>query len=93
MKQWLDHLNSTVLTMACLRFISSFIEFIAAILIVTNNDVKKALMINGMLALVGPIVMVSSFTIGLVSVADQLSFGKLIMIVVGVLFILIGVFK
>ena len=63
MKQWLDHLNGTVLTMACLRFISSFIEFIAAILIVTNNDVKKALMINGMLALVGPIVMVSSFTI------------------------------
>ena len=50
-------------------------------------------MINGMLALVGPIVMVSSFTIGLVSVADQLSFGKLIMIVIGVLFILIGVFK
>ncbi|TYR82446.1 DUF2619 domain-containing protein [Priestia megaterium] len=93
MKHWFDHINGTVLTMACLRFVSSFIEFIAAILIFTNNDVKKALMINGMLALVGPIVMVSSFSIGLVSIADQLSFGKLILIVIGVVFILIGVFK
>ncbi|MGK0700532.1 YqhV family protein [Priestia flexa] len=93
MKNWFDHINGTVLTMACLRFVSSFIEFIAAILIFTNNDVKKALMINGMLALVGPIVMITSFSLGLVSVADQLSFGKLVLIGTGVLLILIGVFK
>ncbi|MCM3002434.1 YqhV family protein [Priestia koreensis] len=93
MKHLLAGMNSSVLTMACLRFVSSFIEFVAAILIFTSNDVKKALMINSLLALVGPLVMVSSFTIGLVAVADQLSFGKIALIAVGVIMILVGVFK
>ncbi|WP_110111286.1 YqhV family protein [Bacillus sp. CGMCC 1.16541] len=93
MKQWLETINGSVLTMACLRFVSSFIELTVAILILLNNDVKKALMFNGLLALVGPFIMIASFTIGLVSVADQLSFAKLAFIVLGVLFILIGIFK
>ncbi|WP_369010784.1 DUF2619 domain-containing protein [Escherichia coli] len=37
--------------------------------------------------------MITSFSLGLVSVADQLSFGKLVLIGTGVLLILIGVFK
>jgi hypothetical protein len=93
MKRLLSHMDSAVLIMAVLRFISSFIEFTAAILIFLNNDVKKALFINGLLALVGPLVMVASFSIGLISIADQLSAGKLVMIIVGVIFILIGIFK
>lgn len=93
MKHWFSHMNSAVLAMAALRFISSFIEFTAAILIFTNNDVKKALFINGLLALVGPFVMVASFSIGLITVADQLSAGKLIMIGIGVVFILVGILK
>ncbi|MFC3882875.1 YqhV family protein [Bacillus songklensis] len=93
MKRLLSHMDSTVLTMAVLRLVSASVEFTAAILIFLNNDVKKALFINGLLAMVGPIVMVASFSIGLISVADQLSAGKLVMIIVGVVFILIGVFK
>lgn len=93
MKRWLHYIDSTVLTMAILRFVSSFIELTAAILILVNNDVKKALLINGALAVIGPFVMMASFSIGLVSVAGQLSIGKLVLIITGAIFILIGVLK
>ena len=93
MKRWLHYIDSTVLTMAILRFVSSFIELTAAILILVNNDVKKALLINGALAVIGPLVMMASFSIGLVSIVGQLSIGKFVLIITGAIFILIGVLK
>lgn len=79
--------------MALLRVISSMIELSAAIAMFYFNDVKKALVINSFLAVVGPMVFITATSIGLISVANTVSFGKLFLIIVGVIFILIGILK
>lgn len=79
--------------MVLLRLISSLIELTAAITMFYFNDVRKALMINSSLAIIGPIVFITATSFGLISVANSLSFGKLFLIFIGVLFILIGILK
>ncbi len=86
-------LTKIVISMAILRILSSFIELIAAILIFRSNSVEKALLINSLLALVGPLVFISITTIGLIGIADKLSFQKLIWIIVGISCLFIGVLK
>jgi hypothetical protein len=60
MRPFWNMFDTTIITMACLRFISGFIELTAAVLILFGNDVKKALFINSLLALIGPLVMLAS---------------------------------
>lgn len=79
--------------MAILRVISSMIELSAAIAMFYLNDVRKALVINSFLAVVGPMVFIAATSIGLISVANSVSFGKLFLIIIGVIFILIGILK
>lgn len=93
MKKWLSTIDTTVLSMAGLRFLSASIELTAAIAMLMLNDVRKAVAVNAMLAMVGPLIFVATMTIGLLSMTDELSFSKLIFIGVGVGFILIGVYK
>jgi hypothetical protein len=93
MKKWLLLVETSVLSMAGLRFLSATIELSAAILMLLFNDVKKAIAINSMLAIVGPIILITTMTIGLLNIADELSFSKLIFIAIGVGFILIGIYK
>ncbi|AKO94103.1 hypothetical protein BEH_19600 [Priestia filamentosa] len=93
MRPFWNMFDTTIITMACLRFISGFIEITAAVLILFGNDVKKALFINSLLALIGPLIMLASISIGLFSIADQLSYGKFVFIGLGVAFIFIGIYK
>jgi hypothetical protein len=86
-------LTKIVISMAILRILSSFIEFLAAILIYRSNSIEKALLINSLLALVGPLIFISITTIGLIGIADKLSFQKLIWIIVGIACLFIGVLK
>jgi putative exporter of polyketide antibiotics len=86
-------LNKIVLGMASLRLMSGTIEIIAALIMLRMNQIDKALMVNSGLALVGPLVLLTTTTIGLVGLADKLSFGKLIWVLVGVSCIFIGVLK
>lgn len=79
--------------MALLRFFSSMLELTAAIVMLYFNDIKKALIVNSLLAVVGPIVFITATSIGLISIANSVSFGKLFLIVIGVIFILIGILK
>nr|WP_044896480.1 YqhV family protein [Bacillus alveayuensis] len=79
--------------MAGLRFLSSMIELIAAILILLTNNVKKAVAINSILAMIGPFIFIITMTIGVFQLADQLSYSKLVLIFIGVCFILFGIFK
>jgi Protein of unknown function (DUF2619) len=79
--------------MALLRFLSASIEMTAAILMLVFNDVRKAVLINSLLAIVGPIIFILTMTIGIFQIAEQLSYAKLIFIAIGVSFILIGVYK
>ncbi|MCH1626615.1 YqhV family protein [Fredinandcohnia quinoae] len=93
MKRWISLIETSVLSMAGLRILSASIELTAAILMLIFNDVKKALAINALLAIVGPVVLVTTMTIGLLSMADQLSFSKLFFVGLGVAFILFGIYK
>ncbi|WP_339062448.1 YqhV family protein [Tepidibacillus marianensis] len=57
------------------------------------NDISKALMVNSMLALLGPMILLFTTTIGLVGVSDKFSYGKLFMIFAGVGLIIYAVRK
>ncbi|WP_205672093.1 YqhV family protein [Ammoniphilus sp. YIM 78166] len=84
-------LEKAVLGMAVLRLLSGSIEILAAMLMIKFNQVEKALVINSSLALVGPMILIATTTIGLVGITDKISFTKIIWILLGVACILIGV--
>ena len=84
-------LEKAVLGMAFLRLLSGSIEIFAAILMLRFNSVEKALMINSSLALVGPIILILTTTIGLVGIVGDISVMKIVWVLLGVAFILIGV--
>ncbi|GLH64997.1 YqhV family protein [Parageobacillus sp. G301] len=93
MKRWLLFIEPTVLAMAGMRLLSAAIEMIAALVMLLFNDVKKALAVNAILAVVGPTIFIITMTMGLLSLADELSFSKLGFIALGVILILIGIYK
>jgi hypothetical protein len=84
-------IEKAVMVMALLRFFSGSIEIIAAILILRLNDVEKALIVNSSLALVGPIILIMTTTVGLLGIAEKISFSKIVCIFLGVSLILIGI--
>jgi len=87
---WMD---KAVLAMAILRLLSGTIEITAALIMIRLNEVSKALVVNSMLALVGPFVLMTTTIIGLIGLSDRLSFGKIFFILLGVGFILYGIRK
>ncbi|CAM3587726.1 YqhV family protein [Marinicrinis lubricantis] len=86
-------LNKFVMAMVCLRVLSGTIEIIAAFIMFRLNQVDKALLVNSALALVGPIILITTTAIGLVGMADKLSFSKLAWIFLGVSCLFIGILK
>ncbi|WP_026674902.1 YqhV family protein [Alkalihalobacterium bogoriense] len=93
MKSIFSGLEAAVLGMVVIRVISGLIELSAAALMFRFNSVEKAVAINALLAVVGPVVLISTMAIGLVGMADKLSVGKLLLIGAGVALILIGLRK
>jgi hypothetical protein len=86
-------MDKAAVSMAVIRMLSGSLELTAAIVMLRLNDVQKALVVNSMLALVGPLVLVSTTAIGLIGLSDKLSPNKLIWVVAGVGCVLIGVLK
>ncbi|MEQ2525946.1 DUF2619 domain-containing protein [Robertmurraya yapensis] len=84
-------LEKAIIGMALLRMLSGSIEIMAALLFLKVNNVEKALMINSSLALIGPIVLIVTTTIGLIGIAEKISFVKMLWIFCGVGLILYGV--
>lgn len=93
MKRWISFIETGVLSMAGLRIISGLIEISAAIAMLLMNDAKKALAINAILAVVGPIILILTMSIGLISLSGELSYHKLVLIGCGVGLILLGIYK
>ncbi len=93
MKQWLAAMETSVLVMGLLRLFSGSAEIFAALLMLYVNDGKKALFINGMLAFVGPTVLILTMTIGIASVASEISFLKLFFLALGIGCIFIALLK
>lgn len=86
-------MNKFVAGMAALRIVSGGIEITAAVLMLRFMQVDKALLINSGLALVGPLILLTTTTIGLVGMADKLSFDKMAWIFIGVSCIFFGILK
>ena len=82
-----------VLGMALLRIISGLVEISAASLMLYFNKVETAFKINALLAVVGPIIMISVTSLGLVGLAGKMPLSKLAFIISGVMLIFIGLFK
>ena len=80
-----------VLSMAAMRVLSSLIEMSAAIWMLKLNRVDQALKINALLALIGPLVMMLVFAIGLAGLAGKIPFHKMMIIGLGICLILYGV--
>ncbi|MBT2698964.1 YqhV family protein [Bacillus sp. ISL-40] len=80
-----------VLGMALLRVLSGSIEILAAILMIKFNSVEKALLVNSSLALVGPIILILTTTIGVLGLTGNISLAKIVWIFIGVGCIFIGV--
>ncbi|MBT2637869.1 MULTISPECIES: YqhV family protein [unclassified Bacillus (in: firmicutes)] len=83
--------EKAVLGMAFLRFFSGSFEILVAAIILKYNDVEKALIVNSTLAFVGPVILIATTTIGLVGLAEKISFQKIILIFCGLACILYGV--
>ncbi|MEC0249559.1 YqhV family protein [Paenibacillus chitinolyticus] len=86
-------INKIVLGMASLRLLSGSLEIIAALLMIRFNQIEKALLVNTGLAMAGPLILLATTTIGLVGIAEKLSFGKMLWVVAGVSCIFIGILK
>ncbi|MWV45048.1 DUF2619 domain-containing protein [Paenibacillus sp. HJL G12] len=82
-----------VISMATLRMLSGTIEIAAALFMLRLMQVDKALAVNSLLAFVGPTVLILTTSIGLIGLADKLSWGKIAWIFVGVSCLLIGILK
>lgn len=89
----LEMVDKYVLGMVVLRMISGSMELFAAYLMFRFNQVEKALLVNSGLALIGPLVLITTTTIGLVGIADKLSASKLLWITAGVCCLFVGILK
>jgi len=85
--------NKIVWSMAILRMLSGAIELTAAFIMLRLGSVEKSLLINSGLAVIGPLILISTTTIGLVGIADKLSIGKFSWILLGVVCVFIGILK
>ncbi|WP_270170450.1 YqhV family protein [Paenibacillus sp. SYP-B4298] len=86
-------LNKIVMGMASLRLFSGSLEIIAAIIMLRLNQIDKALVVNSSLALVGPLILISTTTLGLVGLSDKLSLDKFVWVLAGVACLMIGILK
>lgn len=83
--------EKAILGMAFLRIFSGSLEILVALIILKLNNVEKALVVNSFLALIGPLILITTTSIGLIGMADKISFTKIIWVFIGIAFILYGV--
>ena len=76
--------------MATVRFVSASIEFTAALLMLRMGRVDTALRINGVLGLVGPLILIVTTALGVAGMAGRVQVGKIALIFAGVYLILYG---
>lgn len=76
--------------MASLRFLSGSLEILGGLSMLYLGTVPRALQVNGLLALVGPFILISVTAIGLAGIAGEVKLWRIGFILVGVAFILYG---
>lgn len=83
--------DKIVFSMAAVRVLSASIEFSAAMLMLRYNQVEMAFKINAALAVVGPTVMLTVTSLGLVGLAGKISPVGMACILAGVALIFFGI--
>ncbi|MDD4335078.1 MAG: YqhV family protein [Desulfotomaculaceae bacterium] len=83
--------DKIVLGMAGLRILSASIEFTAAILMLMYGRVETAFKINALLAVVGPMVLLTVTTLGLIGLAGKIAPSGMATVILGVILIFIGI--
>ena len=76
-----------------IEVISGLIELSAAGLMLYFNKVETAFKINACLAIIGPIIMLTVTSLGLVGLAGKIPLSKLVIILCGVALIFTGLLK
>lgn len=79
-----------VLSMACMRILAGLIEITAALLMFKFGRVAAAMKINATLGLIGPMVLMIVSSLGLIGLSEQVSYRKMLIIMLGVLLIFYG---
>lgn len=80
----------TVTSMALVRLLSASIEATGALLMLRFGRVETAVQINAALALIGPIILITVSTLGMMGLAGKVPLTRLVWIGCGVLMILYG---
>ncbi len=83
-------IDKTVYAMAGVRVISSLIEMSGAMVMLWAGSADRALQVNAVLALVGPLVLITVTLLGLSGYSGELNWWKMVWVVVGVGCILYG---
>ncbi|TEB05773.1 hypothetical protein Psch_02814 [Pelotomaculum schinkii] len=84
-------IEKIVFGMAGLRILSATIEFTAAMLMLKFGRVETAFKINALLALIGPTILLTVTSLGLVGLAGKVSSGGIGLIMLGVALIFLGI--
>lgn len=72
------------------RGVSAAVELCAVLLLLSVNDVRAMIRINGLLGLVGPLIFVTVSALGLAAGMGKIQPGRLAMIFAGVVLVLLG---
>ena len=84
-------IDKVVYGMAGLRLLSGAIEFTAAILMLKFGRVETALKINALLAMVGPMILLTVTGLGLAGLAGRISPAGMLLVLSGVALIFLGI--
>jgi len=85
--------DNVVKAMFLLRLLLAVISLCAALLMFKYKTITDALRINAFVGLVAPLIFISISAIGIANMAGKVSYGKLIITIIGVLLVLYGTSK
>ncbi|EJY55930.1 spermidine synthase [Alicyclobacillus hesperidum URH17-3-68] len=86
----LGDIEKWVYPMAALRFLSGLCELTGCFAMLWYGTVGRALQVNGLLALVGPVILVSVTALGLTGLAGEVRLWRMALVVIGVGLVLYG---
>ncbi|MCP8616213.1 YqhV family protein [Salirhabdus salicampi] len=84
-------MDKAIFGIAMLRVLSGTFELIVAMIILKMSDMSKVLVLNSSLAIVGPLILLLTTTIGVYTIAEELTYSKMLWIIIGIGCILYGV--
>lgn len=76
--------------MAVVRLLSASVELTAAVLIFRAMTVERALRINSLLGLLGPLIFISVSVLGLIGLSDRVSLSRALVIICGIALVFAG---